>query len=179
MRLALLFFLSLIIGAPLGAQSSADTSQATSRYSTIDDCVVTGDGTPDEDWVAYKCEGYGGIPVWLSYTDSARLYLGFGAIENHSGPFGLNRDDRWPVEWRGVEQNGRFKPSAIIIRMKRPDAGQPNSEAGLLFVYKLRSDGLSCLIASDLTSNHAAREIADELDSKDLCSSEPHQPNSS
>jgi hypothetical protein len=172
-----ILFMALVGAAPLAARADA-SGELSSRYTGLGGCTEITHGSLDEgeDWVSHECDGYDGIPIWLRFADSARGYLGFGSRENHSGPFGLNRDDSWPVEWRGVEQDGRFEPFAIIVRMLRPEVGDPNDGTPYLFVFRLRSDGLSCILASDLSSNEEARNIADESRDGYECQFEPDVP---
>jgi len=163
--------------AQLAAPDNANEVEPSSRYTELESCTLIAHGDVDagEDWVLNRCNGYDGIPVWRGFTDSARSQLGFGSRPNASGMFGLDRDDSWLVEWRGVDRDGRFEPYAVIVRMTRPAVGVPDDRTGSLFVFRLRSDGLSCMVASDLLSNEEARERADGSRQEYNCLSEPSE----
>jgi hypothetical protein len=172
-----MLYLPLAAVAQLAAPATAGPAELSSRYTELGSCAAFAQGDVDQgqDWVFHKCQGYDGIPIWLAFMDSARSQLGFGSRPNASGVFGLDRDDSWLVEWRGVNRDGRFEPYAVIVRMTRPAAGVPGDQTGSLFVYRLRSDGLSCMVASDLSSNDEARETADGSRQKYKCLSEPSE----
>lgn len=149
-----------------------------SRYASMSNCTEIGDGDAlDEDWIAYRCVSFDDIPVWVNYSDSARSHIGFGPRRNLSGPFGLSaRDKSWRIEWRGVARDGRFEPFAAILRLRRPEIGLPTDGRGLLFVFRLREDGTSCMVAADLASNEVARKAADRSLPAFECLSEPQTP---
>ena len=86
------------------------------------------------------------------------MEIGLGSRPNFSGMCETNRDEKWPIEWRGHVIKGRFVPSAAIVRVRgRFD----ESGASDLFIYRLRSDGSSCLIDGSASTNAEARAIAD------------------
>ena len=177
MRPTSILHLTLAGIAQLAAPDNANEVEPSSRYTELESCTLIAHGDVDagEDWVLNQCRGYDGIPVWRGFTDSARSQLGFGSRPNASGMFGLDRDDSWLVEWRGVDRDGRFEPYAVIVRMTRPAVGVPDDRTGSLFVFRLRSDGLSCMVASDLLSNEEARERADGSRQEYNCLSEPSE----
>lgn len=178
MRRITLTFLALAAAAPLTA-CDEQSQRVSSQFTSLDDCEMIANGEAiGEDWISYKCKGLENVPVWLTYTDSARSYLGFGSKKNLSGPFAPTRDGSWPVEWRGTEQNGRFVPINIIIRMVRPEAGIATDGQGLFFVFRLRTDGTSCLVALDLETIDAARSESDRSFEDFVCLSEPRVPDS-
>jgi hypothetical protein len=159
------------VSAP--AVAHGDTATMTSRYTRLGDCdeVDHGDIDKGEDWIFHRCEGYDGIPVWLLYVDSSRAQVGFGSTANVTGPFGIDRDDEWPIEWRGNLDDGRFQPITAIIRMPRPFG-----EGIELIVYRLRTDGTSCIVGSTSGSNETARRIADAAIGSFECLEEPYLP---
>jgi hypothetical protein len=165
-------------GRTLAEQLPADTVEKSSRYTQLEDCseIAHGDIDRGEDWVAHKCIGLGGIPIWLRFSDSARSFIGFGAREHNSGMFGLARDNSWPVEWRGVEADGQFEPFAVILRMTLPATRELGEDAGSLFVFRLREDGLSCMVDAEIESNEQARLMADLSWSGYQCLFEPDLP---
>jgi hypothetical protein len=120
--------------------------------------------------VYFRCEGFGGTPVWYDCTDSARCRYGFGVKPNASGTFGTDSKQSWQIEWRGPKQKGLLKPVAIILRLSSLDKNPPNK----LYVYRLRSDGTSCIVG-EATTNSAARLIADRAAGNYQCEVEPQR----
>ena len=135
-----------------------------SRFSSIwpQDCTVTGDGTAeDQDWVSYRCDGQGGVPVYLFFSDGVRLSLGFG---DSSAPFigyPANRERNWPIEWRGRMANGRFVPHAAILRMRTHPEEDGVTATSKLIVFGLA--GRVCVLGetSGGRANEEARRLAD------------------
>lgn len=140
-----------------------------SRYTYLKDCRELGHAEEGEDWVLHRCKGYGSIPVWLRYSDSARSWWGFGTRQNTSGMFSRRRDEGWPLEWRGVTTRGSFQPFAVILRVRSAD-GAPGSH---LVVYRLREDGAACIVGSTSASDAVARRIADSARIQFSCQQEP------
>lgn len=171
--------LSLVVAGPgfAGAQSPAGSKAApsiSSRYTPLSGCRDVAHGADGEDWVENRCKGYGGIPVWVTYVDSARSYLGFGPKQNVSGMFHLERDHAWPLEWRGRNARGAFVPFAVILRVFQADGSGQKP----LVVFRLRPDGTSCIVGSTEGSTEAARRIADATLDRFECEQEPHLPDS-
>ncbi len=145
-----------------------------SRYTRLRNCRELEHGNVDkgEDWLRQRCQGYGAVSIWLRYADSARVYVGFGTKPNETGDmFSVERDDAWPVEWRGVQVNGSFEPFAAILRMRVPAAAGGTTPK--LIVFRLRPDGTSCTVGSTRASNQTARRIADAARLQFVCESEP------
>jgi len=164
---SLCFFMA---AASVAVASGTDTGAITSRYTPLTDCsdFDSGDLDQGEDWVLNRCLGVDGIPVWLLFTDSARAHVGFGRVANFTGTFDIDRDDAWLIEWRGHLQGDRFEPFAAIIRMPLLE-----SEDSELVVFRLRSDGTSCVIGSTSASNEKARRTADGALNSFECAREP------
>ena len=149
------------LAPPAHAQES---DEVVSRFTSISphDCTQTGDGSAeDQDWVSYRCEGQGGIAIFLGYTDGVRLSLGFGAENQQLGLFSADREPNWPVEWRGRVINGRFVPHSAIARMRtrrEDDTVTWNSE---LVVFGL--SGRACVLGEvhGARANERARQLAD------------------
>jgi hypothetical protein len=166
--------LGFAVAAGIAVPADAQTARIESRYSKLNNCKLLAAAPLGEDWMFHRCRGHGGIPVWLVFNDSTRSQMGFGAKPNTSGIFGTDRDASWPIEWRGVRRNGRFKPFAVILRLRRP--GEHKS---FLAVYRLRPDGTSCIIGTtewSAGSNKAARAIADKAIVAFQCEQQPHLP---
>ncbi len=118
-------------------------------------------GAEGQDWVSYRCEGEGGIAIFLGYSDGVRLSLGFGAENPKIGFFSADREPNWPVEWRGRVINGRFVPHGAIARIKtrrEDDTVSWNSE---LVVFGL--SGRACVLGEvhGARENERARQLAD------------------
>lgn len=144
---------------------------AVSRHTRLAHCRRIGQGQ-DVDWVAYRCTGWGRIPVWLAYTDSTKAHLGFGPKQNVSGIFAVERNlRRKRVEWRGATVRGRFEPFAAIVRVRDPG----ETRASRLAVYHLRPDGTSCIVG-DAKSDRAARALADHARDTFTCEERPIVP---
>lgn len=153
--------LSIILGGvavaaiPNGAEAKANF---VSRYTSLEGCSEVEHPPQGQDWVYFRCRGFANIPVWYTCADSVHCDYGFGAQANVSGWFGISRKDSWPIEWRGVSRNGRFEPIAVISRL--PSADPDAAVRDALIVFRLRSDGTSCIIG-ETSSNLKARVIAD------------------
>jgi hypothetical protein len=138
--------------SPAHAQQSGEV---VSRFSSIapNDCTATGDGSAeDQDWVSYRCEGHGGMAVYLFFSDGVRLSLGFG---DSSAPF-----MGYPAD-RGRVINGRFVPHAAIARMKTHPEDETVTWSSELVVFGL--SGQPCVLGEvhGAHANERARQLAD------------------
>jgi hypothetical protein len=161
----LVWIAAAAVALGVGATSRAqDRGEVVSRFSSIwpHDCAETGNGAADDqDWVSYRCEGEGGIAVSLLFTDSVRLSLGFG---DRTAPFMGYRADReqnWPVEWRGRMFSGRFVPHAAIVRMKTHPEDEMVTWSSELVVFGISER--PCVIGEvhGARANEQARRLAD------------------
>ena len=166
-------FLAAVFAAPSVAQSNPSQIAPSSRYTRLGDCSEIFSGMPDHDTGVLRCEGLGELPVWWSFAEGARDYLGFGAKPNTSGIYGPERNEAWAIEWRGVERHGHFEPFAVIVRMTFPRTDSATDDRSFLFVYRLRPDGTSCVVGSSLASNEEARALADGSRERFECLNEP------
>jgi hypothetical protein len=168
MNLALFSVLVMALSGPASAEAKSNRTEPTfvSRYAKLSQCSDVEHAPENEDWVYFRCDGYGRIPAWYVCTDSVRCKFGFGVKPNVSGLFGTDWKD-WPLEWRGRERQGSFEPVSVIIR-RTP---YPESRSKL-YVYRLRSDGISCIVG-EATTNAGARVIADRAASAVSCEEEP------
>ena len=170
MRFLLLSALTVVAALPASARPDAQPTFS-SRYTKLTQCKDVDLAPSGEDWVYIRCKGLGSIPIWYVCTDSARCRYGFGVKPNVSRRFfGTGRGGSWPIEWRGVQRNGHFNPTAIVVRL--PSADADPTPRGSLIVYRLRGDGTSCIVG-DASSNSDARKIADNSARGFRCVSEP------
>ena len=163
--------LAVMMAAVLPAPTDDEAKpNLVSRYATLTQCKDVELPPAGEDWVYFRCKGFGSIPAWYVCTDSARCRYGFGVRPNVSGLFGTKAKGSWPLEWRGVQRLGRFEPFAVVTRM--PSADPDSSVQNSLIVYRLRADGTSCIVG-ETSSNDDARKIADSSASDFRCVAEP------
>lgn len=135
-----------------------------SRFSSIwpHDCTSTGDGAAEgQDWVSYRCEGQGGIPVHLFFSDGVRLSISFGERSDPFTGFRADREQNWPVEWRGRMVGSRFVPHAAIVRIKTHPEEDGVSTTSKLIVFGLSE--ATCILGevSGGRANEEARRMAD------------------
>ena len=174
LRLLLCILAAAVVGA---VPADAKPSEPTSRYTKAGQCreMASGDVDRGEDWVYVRCAGMGGISVWYVCQDSARCRYGFGRKANlSSGMFGVDGDANWPIEWRGRMVGKRFEPFAVIMRGRW--YGSEKEEGSSLTVFRLRPDGMSCVVEDDVKSNEVARKLADAAESRFTCAEEPKIP---
>lgn len=150
--------------------SHAEAQSISSQYTRIDphSCTFLEDGARlEQDWVRYRCDGAGGIPIWLFYTDGVRLRLSFGPERGDDLPiFSADREPTWPVEWRGV-QSGTFTPYAAIVRT-RPPFQFDGDRSTQLSVFRVWRDRPACFVGNAAT-NDAARRLADQARGQTRC----------
>jgi hypothetical protein len=140
-----------------------------SRYAELSQRTDVKHPPEGEDWAYIRCHGLGSTPAWYVCTDSARCKLGFGTKPNASGIFAADSFLSWPVEWRGTLQQGRFKPFAAILRGR---LANPYETKSFLTIYRLRSDGSSCIVG-EASTNTTARRVADNAANEYKCEDEP------
>ncbi len=102
-----------------------------------------------------------GLQVWVAFSDSANMHMGVGTRENYAGDFMSARTPGSPLEWRGVMEDGRFRPFAVIVRYVHP-----GERSGTLAVLGLSRDRTSsCLLGEETgpDQNRRARERADRV----------------
>lgn len=154
-----------LLAGPVAAQTSVLEYQGevSSRFSSIwpHDCADNGDGAAeDQDWVSYRCEGEGGIDIYLFFSDGVRLSLGFGDRASPLMGYRADREQNWPVEWRGRMVGSRFVPHAAIIRMKT----HPEDERGAgseLVVFGLGRSPCVLGTVRGTQANERAHRLAD------------------
>lgn len=86
----------LMIWLSMASAAAAQRSSVENRYSSIwpEDCVITGSGGDEMDYVDYRCAGEG-QDVELHFHDGVRLSISFAP---DLMLYGL-REKNWPVEW--------------------------------------------------------------------------------
>lgn len=159
--------ISALIPVLLATPAASDSARYESRYSRLGQTVCTphSDGGPEQDWLMYRCDGMGGVAVWVLYQEGVRMRLDFSAASRSEPPafstvgtFAADRDDSWPVEWRGHLAGGRFIPRAAIVRVRAAGGEWSGSR---LAVYRLTPDHRACLLGVP-ADNAGARRMADE-----------------
>ena len=173
MRIALLILLTASLSLPAPVEAKPDFA---SRYTRLSRCKQVAQARGGEDWVYYRCNGLGSIPVWYICMDSNRCRYGFGVKPNVSGMFGTGRrGEAWPIEWRGRLRAGRLEAVSTIVRAREPDQQDAPEMTSMLYVYRLRADGTSCIVGT-ASSNADARRIADTAAGRYRCKEEPELP---
>jgi hypothetical protein len=127
-------------------------------------------GKAEEDYGAWGCRGYRGIPVFVSAGDQ-RTFISYGR-NGRAEPAarqtlaGLNGEgDR--IEWRAVRgRNGKLKPFATIVRFSvTKSAEDPPIKGAVLVVTRLGPPACRIGYVDALANPDAetlARKIADE-----------------
>ena len=127
-------------------------------------------GAEEEDYGAWRCRGYRGIPVFVSAGDQ-RTYVSYGrtaanepAARQTLASFNGEGD---AIEWRAERgKDGKLKPFATIVRFSVTKSAQdPPVKGAMLVVTRLdqpvcRVGYVDALANPDATA--LARKIADE-----------------
>lgn len=146
MRAAVIALVAVAAAAMAGPTAS-QPSGAQSRYIRFQPAQCRDQAPPNQqeigDELTLRCPGVGGVPVWIHYQDSSRLYVGFGRVANASGAFAVDRRETWPMEWRGRMVRGRFTPHAVIVRLRTAGAETASTD---LVVWRFTPDGASCVV---------------------------------
>ncbi len=156
--------------APMELVSEAVPAGPTTR---LEDCELYYENVAN-DALVHRCAGFGGVPIWWRYADSARLYVGFGARPHDNGFFGIEQEPEPEFEWRGVERSTGFVPHAVIIRLSRPPGDALPSKPPAFTIFRLREDGTSCVIELEIATASQARRIADDAVDGFECIYEPN-----
>jgi hypothetical protein len=127
-------------------------------------------GAEQEDYGAWRCRGYRGIPVFVSAGDQ-RTYVSYGrtaanepAVRQTLASFNGAGD---AIEWRAVRgKDGKLKPFATIVRFSvTKSAEDPPVKGAMLVVTRLGKPGCRIGYVDALANPDAetlARKIADE-----------------
>jgi hypothetical protein len=124
------------------------------------------------DFVLHKCKTKYGPVMWLLYQDSSRMSIGFGDTPSTAYTGLLDRGD-WPLEWGGVEANGKFVAKSATMRFS-----MPGEEANIstLIVYKIAEGKPACVVAivdPGPGENERARQISGGVNANTKCDLEP------
>ena len=144
---------SILIQATAVSPAEGEARPIEVRYTNLSDGCRLQDDPENLHFVAYRCGGMPGYPVWIVYAEGVRMSLAIGERQTLDGIFSTRRDPDWPVEWRAYPASN-FRPYAAIVRVEVIDGAQ------VLAVYGVRPDGSSCLRGTAQT-NEAARALAD------------------
>lgn len=158
-----------VLSALLVTPTRAHAQESAYTYINQQDrslCRRHADGASlDQDWISYRCAGFAGITVWLTFNDSAYMNLSFGSRDGERTSYLLaERNPQWPLEWR----HSQGRPYAVIARMVRPDLDDLRSQVTTLVVYGLRAGAGSCILGFT-ASNTEARQIADRFSRERTC----------
>lgn len=121
-------------------------------------------GSEGQDAIEYRCTGYAGVTVWITYCDSVRMGFAFGSRPESCGYFRTDREADWPIEWRHTGD----RPYAAIVRVRVTIYSEPERIIAPLAVYGLERAGRSCLIGQ-ARSNSEARLMADGFSRRQSC----------
>jgi hypothetical protein len=161
---ALMVLAATALAAPAAAQPPI-TSVFT--HTDVNACALVTKGEEGQDWFIRRCSGLFRIPIWLAFSDSTELHVGFGAKRNTTGPYSSGGPATMTIEWRGRRDGSAFKPFAAIVRLRRMA-----ETSTTLAVFRLRSDGTSCLVG-EAGGNAEAGRIADAAATSYRCIQEP------
>ncbi len=121
------------------------------------------------DWILYRCDGIGGVAMWVLYQDSARMQVAFGRLDFEDyRPWSLDRDPVWPIEWRRMEGQAPF---AVIMRVRRPFDDAETSASSELAVFRVWPDRSACFLGL-VSDNDEARALADSSIQSNDCPTE-------
>lgn len=154
--------LALAIGLATGLTLPAAAEQWASAY-TSHDYAKCGKAKPDEDDVAvHRCSGRAGIAViWTAGDDASAVGFGTQPADEAILPGVSFFEAGRTIEWRGPPG---ARPQAAILRYA---TGRRigKLDGSRLVVYRLGSDGTSCIIGSvdarKSGANASARRLAD------------------
>ena len=130
--------------------------------------IETGDVDKGEDYIIRQCESFPGVSTWIAYQEGARMFVGFGKKPNSSLSGADANRGEWPIEWGGEKQNGKFVPQVAIGRFTIAGEEPPVQH---LYVFRLLSNGMSCIVG-DVATNVKAKTIATSALKKWTCMSE-------
>ena len=169
LKLIALFIVSL------SAPAFAETKWVLQKKLT---CAEFATPTENEgDFVLHKCGGKDFPPLWLLFQDSARAKFGFGTSPNFSSGTGSLKQTAGPVEWGGDFVKGKFEPVVAISRLHFEDFNfDPPKQDSSLQIFRLLSDGTSCLVGSVghvAHQNAKAKKIAVQAIKTWTCLAEP------
>ena len=127
-------------------------------------------GAEEEDYGAWRCRGYQGIPVFVSAGDQ-RTYISYGrkAADEPAARQTLAsfNGEGGGIEWRAVRgKDGKLKPFATIVRVSvTKSAGDPPVKGAVLVITRLGKPVCRVGYVDALANPDAqmlARKIADE-----------------
>lgn len=149
----------LTIASVLMFAAAAPCAQAADSAYTKHDWEKCPQVKADEDWIARRCEGAAGIPIfYVGAEDSSSVGFGENGLSGEGlGDFTFAKD---VVEWRSAGG----APYAAILRY---DVGKSVSGPfrSRLVVYKLDGAKASCIVGgvdgANQNANALARDMAD------------------
>lgn len=149
----------------------------------LDKCRHTA-GKAEEDYGEWRCQGYGGIPVYIAAGDQ-RSYVSFGRnakkeLAARQTLTSFNGEGE-TIEWRGERgAGGKLKPFATIMPWSTTvSSGDEAVRGRMLVVTRLGPGGVCHVGYVDAKANDdadvLARRIADETARSFKCGSDKPQ----
>jgi hypothetical protein len=153
--------------APPVLPASPPPAARISRYTKFKDCTLI-KANEEEDWSISHCKGLGGYDLEIDYADArddlVLMQRGerpskLGIFELGLGGFNTLADT---AEWRGRENSGSFKPTALIVRNRvSEDPENSGKQTAILVVIDLQQGCVIAQVRPRAMQNEAARAIAD------------------
>jgi hypothetical protein len=171
-----LAFAALVVAAFVTPSRGADTIASVYTPLDLDKCRHVA-GTMEEDYGEWRCQGYGGIPVFVSAGDQ-RSFVSYGRSAKNEPAArqtlaSFNGEGK-TIEWRGVRgADGTLKPFATIMRWSTTKSGEePPMHGQVLVVTRLGQP--VCHVGyvdarANTDANALAQKIADEEARKFQC----------
>ncbi|MFV0624855.1 hypothetical protein ACBY01_12715 [Sphingomonas sp. ac-8] len=153
---------------PTPAASESPAVGRVSRYTSLDECQLVRSAPEEAGFFESTCPGLGGYRLTLVEADGRHNLMIVADDTQHNlrlpsiGSGGFSELGK-RIEWRGREEDGRFRPDALILRyavVENPD--QPSRPTSyLLSVSLAQTPCLSAKIAPGADQNARARAVAD------------------
>jgi hypothetical protein len=111
--------------------------------------------------------------MWQVFHEGVRQSIGFGTKQNFALENAAAQRSDWPIEWGGEIRHGRFIAQVAIARFNFDDYAteKPNLKQ-VLAVFKILTDGTSCLVGSVSASkqqNQKAHAMATAAQHRQTC----------
>jgi hypothetical protein len=172
LKCARMFAGTAVLAALLAPPAVAEPIESVTTPFNIDKCAHTR-GHDVEDYGAWRCTGYGGIPIVMTAGD-IRVYVSYGANARRepaaSQTLGAPNGEGSSIEWRIARRaDGKPKPFATIMRWTTAVVvDDPNVKDGIyhgevLVVTRLGLGGVCHVGYVDGRQNPNADALAREI----------------